>query len=90
MISRVGGDEFLVIMINSTKEYLEEKLRKLRANLMRTRDVEEAKYTKGFSFGSSYRAKDSKKPVNIMINEADENMYKFKFEAKRQRKSLVY
>ncbi len=65
-IYRVGGDEFLVLLPDTTREGMERKISRLKAIAALYGNV-------SFSVGSSYQ--NDRKNIHAALNEADKAMY---------------
>lgn len=74
-MARIGGDEFLIILYDGNKDILEKKKQEL-LKLCTNKDIEK---NISLSIGISLSNSETKS-IFQLIKEADENMYKMKFE----------
>ena len=81
-ICRIGGDEFIVILLKCKEEVLEKKLYELNINLEKL----SKKYEMSISYGVVYVDSDTKLLEQEILEQADEKMYKFKKFRKKERK----
>jgi len=78
IISRIGGDEFGIISLDSNPEVVDKKIQKLVANQDALNNTKKYDFKLSISVGKSYF--DSAKPVSIdeLMSKADELMYRNK------------
>jgi len=87
-VSRIGGDEFAVILYDCTKEGLESIITRIREsiNILNSND---SAVPLSISMGSAVR-NDSSKTMEELFKEADDNMYREKlFHRRSSRNDLV-
>jgi diguanylate cyclase (GGDEF)-like protein len=77
IVSRVGGDEFGVIIKNQLPETIEAALEKMNANLRIFNELPDATFKISLSYGYSYHASGSVN-TDFLFQEADNNMYQNK------------
>lgn len=77
IVSRVGGDEFGVIIKNQLPETIETALEKMNANLRIFNELPDATFKISLSYGYSYHASGSVN-TDFLFQEADNNMYQNK------------
>lgn len=83
LISRVGGDEFIVVLPNTKKESASMVMERISNNLKHLQDVEQRKYKMAFSYGI-YEANGNRKLTREqMIEEADKIMYEMKCKSRK-------
>ncbi|TDT71435.1 diguanylate cyclase (GGDEF)-like protein [Hypnocyclicus thermotrophus] len=83
ILSRYGGDEFVAIFFDKKKEYIMDKLEKIRQKIMSTyitADEEILKIT--LSIGVAFLEKDDN--IERLIKKSDEALYKAKEEGKNK------
>lgn len=78
IISRIGGDEFGIISLDSNPEVVDRKIQKLMTNQDALNNTKKYDFKISISVGNSYF--DSANPINIdeLMSKADELMYKNK------------
>ena len=83
IISRIGGDEFAIISMDSDLEIVENKIQELMINQEALNNTKKYDFKLSISVGKSYF--NSAKPINIneLMSKADELMYKNKNKQKR-------
>lgn len=79
-VGRMGGDEFMVILTGINKEVAKKLCKKLEEVLVDDSKELDFEYTISTSYGIATRAKGSYTPIEDIMVEADEAMYKFKEE----------
>ena len=85
VVSRFGGDEFLVVLPSTALENGRPVIERVRKNIAARKPSKLAPYHVGFSFGGAeYDPKQNQLPSRL-IDEADAQMY----ESKRKRKARV-
>jgi len=78
IITRMGGDEFLVIFLNSSLNEIPIIRKRLNKELTRLNQISKKPYKIGFSTGFSNYDPANPQPINELIRIADENMYEEK------------
>ena len=78
IISRIGGDEFGIISLDSNPEVVDKKIQKLMINQDALNNTKKYDFKLSISVGNSYF--DSANPINIdeLMSKADELMYRNK------------
>lgn len=79
-VGRMGGDEFMVILVGINKETALEYCHKLENVLIEDSKELDFDYTISTSYGAATRLKGSLATIQDVMAEADEEMYKFKEE----------
>lgn len=79
VLSRFGGDEFVIIMPNCTRSNAAERLATIRENIK--------KYNSNFSFSAGIADSNEALTLDALISMADERMYKEKMEKRRNETS---
>lgn len=79
-VGRMGGDEFMIILIDINKDKATELCEKLEEVLIEDSKELDFDYTISTSYGVATRLKGSNLSINDLMAEADEMMYKFKEE----------
>lgn len=83
LISRIGGDEFVVVLPNTKKESSIQVMERIENNLLHLQEIEKRDYKMGFSYGI-YEANGSQKFTREeIIEEADKIMYKMKCRSRK-------
>lgn len=77
-VGRMGGDEFMVILTGITKDTAKKLCKKLEEVLVEDSKQLGFEYTISTSYGIATRARGSYTPIEDIMVEADEKMYKFK------------
>jgi diguanylate cyclase (GGDEF)-like protein/PAS domain S-box-containing protein len=75
IISRIGGDEFVVIPAGNTKDALELITTRLRQNIESHNAREACKHTLSISFGTSYYDPQSPCSIDELVTQAETLMY---------------
>lgn len=81
IICRMGGDEFIAILPNCNQDVLEKKLNDLNNKLA----LLSKNYEMSISYGVVYVDEKTELFVEEILEQADEKMYKFKKERKKER-----
>ena len=82
---RFGGDEFLLISKNVSKEKLNDLIKKSKMIAKKTEIVYEDINLTGFSFGIGYAIRKNKnESINNLFSRADKTMYENKIESKNK------
>lgn len=79
-VGRMGGDEFMIILLDFSEEKLIELCEKIGERLKEESDKLELKHIISASYGFATRQKGSVEPLSTFINAADEKMYIYKEE----------
>ncbi len=79
-VGRMGGDEFMVILLDVSENELEACCDRIGKRLKEESDKLELKYIISTSYGYATRAKGSDDTLSDVINMADERMYQYKEE----------
>lgn len=85
-VGRMGGDEFMVILLNMQEEQLLECCEQIGALLEEESKKLDIQYVISTSYGYATRAKGSDEPLSSIINMADEKMYQYKEEHRNTNK----
>lgn len=75
-VGRVGGDEFLCILIDASEPEILELINRL--NLILKEESYNFDFDLSFSYGIAFRKKGNMNSINETIKEADKNMYEYK------------
>jgi len=86
IITRMGGDEFLLIFLDSSLNEIPIIRKRLSKELARLNQVSKKPYKIGFSTGFSTYDPANPQPIDELIRIADQNMYK---EKKRKNKGRL-
>ncbi|MGE5423195.1 MAG: diguanylate cyclase domain-containing protein [Ignavibacteriales bacterium] len=87
VVSRVGGDEFAILLPDATREIVEEACIRLQDNVTRHNESTE-EFPLSISVGSAVRT-DSSVPLSEMYKEADNNMYREKLYRSQSARSAI-
>lgn len=79
-VGRMGGDEFMIILLDFSEEKLYELCEKVEERLKEESEKLELKHVISTSYGFATREKGSVEPLLNFINGADEKMYIYKEE----------
>ena len=82
-VGRMGGDEFMVILNGLSEEVAKRLCKKLEEILVEDSKELDFEYTISTSYGIATRPKGSYTPIEDIMVEADEKMYKFKEEHRK-------
>lgn len=85
-LGRVGGDEFIILMPDCTKETASKRIQEIRQNLEQRNESGESMFR--FSYGVATSMED-KKDIELLISEADHAMYQDKIQRHRERGLLL-
>lgn len=77
LIARIGGDEFSVLAINASRDGIETITNRLNANIAR-QNQSDRDYPLAISFGIERFDANSDMPLNEMLQQADQALYKKK------------
>lgn len=86
LVSRLGGDEFMVLQKGWTDEQTAARLDELRQQLIEQPVVPEDSYVRSISYGVVHVAVENTMPAGELLGMADDRMYLFKRANKKQRK----
>ncbi|WP_105616517.1 sensor domain-containing diguanylate cyclase [Vallitalea okinawensis] len=87
-ISRLGGDEFLIVLPNTTLEQAESVWERIKQEYELINKEEKRKYILSASHGISYCNCDNDTYIDNLVNMADEKMYEEKREIKKNIKII--
>ncbi|WP_313527498.1 sensor domain-containing diguanylate cyclase [Anaerotignum sp.] len=74
ILSRVGGDEFILILPNCSEKIANSKLENIRNQLKRIRK----EYWLSFSYGIKFISGSYQGSIDLLVSELDEKMYAYK------------
>lgn len=77
-VGRIGGDEFMVILLNQTEEEILALCHKVQAVLVEKSKELDFEYTINTSYGCAMRRRGSEEDLNDIVNKADKRMYCYK------------
>lgn len=83
IISRFGGDEFVVFAVDMTERHLGALLDRMRKVMDSLDRVERRPWKLGWSLGTAFSAPDEKPDLEMMIRKADGLMYRDKTDRKK-------
>ncbi len=75
LVARLGGDEFCILLISTGKKVAKEVFNKFINKFQLMNDASIEPYDVSFSIGLSFFDPDSPKSIDLLIKDADENMY---------------
>lgn len=78
MVGRVGGDEFVSVLLDVTEEEILALWAEVEKKLIEKSSLLDFKYTISSSYGYVIRKKGSKESLSHLMREADEKMYQYK------------
>jgi len=84
-VVRLGGDEFLLILPQSSKTAAEKIWRRIQKEFKKVSAENENDYTISVSHGTAEYSPDYQKSLDELINKADEQMYKEKKKLKSEK-----
>ena len=87
MVSRLGGDEFMILQRDWSEQRVEERLRELREELGRQVTGPDQPYKRSISYGVAEVLPDNLISGSDLLSLADEKMYHFKRAHKKQRQT---
>lgn len=85
-VYRYGGDEFVVLLSNCKEKDAEEKMAMIDNKI----SSEQNGYPMSMSYGVVYVTKEINLPLDEIIHRADEKMYEFKRNRKKNRKKEIF
>lgn len=77
-VGRIGGDEFMIILLNAKDEEIEELCKEVNERLKARSKELEIDYTISTSYGFATRRRGSKESLDDIVTKADERMYCYK------------
>ena len=77
-VGRIGGDEFMVILLDQNEQEIIEMCQKLQELLEEKSKLLDFQYTISTSFGCAIRRRGSDEDLNDIVTKADERMYCYK------------
>lgn len=83
-VGRIGGDEFMVILINSEEKEIMELCEKLEQQLQEKSKELNLKDAISTSYGIATRQKGSSEKLHDIVNKADARMYRHKEQFKKE------
>ncbi|MEM1486240.1 diguanylate cyclase [Oscillospiraceae bacterium PP1C4] len=81
ILSRVGGDEFIIILPKCSEKLAFDKMESIRSQLKGIK----REYPLSLSYGITYVSKGNQLPIKELINELDKKMYVFKEENRKSK-----
>jgi len=75
IITRLGGDEFVILALESAENPSSVILQRLEDNLSQHNAQPNREYTLSFSYGTAHHRWDNPSSLDILLAEADKNMY---------------
>jgi len=78
IIARVGGDEFVVLALNSFEERTEAVVSRLKSNLLAFNAENQGSYPLSFSIGVASSGNEEPRSIDELQAEADQRMYENK------------
>jgi diguanylate cyclase (GGDEF)-like protein len=85
IVSRLGGDEFMLLCKGMDKAGADARLEEIRADLAKSSDD---RYQRSISYGTVEVCKDNDKTGSYLLSLADEIMYQYKRARKMERRPL--
>ena len=82
-VGRMGGDEFLAILLDASEEEVEELCQQVEAILAERSQELNISYVISSSYGFYIREKGEKASLQEVMEKADERMYEYKIEHKQ-------
>lgn len=74
-VSRIGGDEFAIILSSQTEEIVNQVIQRIKENLLRFNEDTSYKYNLNFSYGYDFYDEEKFKTVLEFFNHIDSKMY---------------
>jgi len=90
LVSRLGGDEFMVLQRKWSEDRVTKRLRELRYELGLQPTGPGQPYTRSISYGVMEALPDNTTPESDLLSLADEKMYVFKRAHKKQRQATTH
>ncbi len=78
VLCRIGGDEFLVISKDASKQTQDSRLEELRSRLMDSEFAPSPSFLPSFSYGSCANDPAGEQPLCDLLREADVQIYRYK------------
>ncbi|MDR1535607.1 MAG: diguanylate cyclase [Planctomycetota bacterium] len=85
MVNRLGGDEFMLLQRDWDAARAEARMRELAKELGREDREQGTPYARSISYGVVYVPTDNSIPASDLLSQADEKMYLFKRQNKKNR-----
>ncbi len=89
IIYRMGGDEFMIVFANCDAEHVKDRIRDIRETLARLNRNPGLQYPNGMSFSYVEFDPDDPKPLDQLLEETDEGMYRDKKRQGIQEKGVL-
>jgi diguanylate cyclase (GGDEF)-like protein len=89
LIARLGGDEFLIIFNNMSAEDAEKVWTRISAEFDRINEEQNRKYVISASHGIEEFNIDTNKSIDVVVNQADEKMYREKRRIKKDETKII-
>ncbi|MDR0577426.1 MAG: diguanylate cyclase [Candidatus Accumulibacter sp.] len=77
-VSRLGGDEFMLLQKDWSEQQAEARMRELRAELIQQAATSKISYIRSISYGLVYVPKGNAVTASDLLGIADDRMYRFK------------
>lgn len=74
-VSRIGGDEFAIILSSQTEEIVNQVIQRIKENILRFNEDTSYKYNLNFSYGYDFYNEEKFKTVLEFFNHIDSKMY---------------
>ncbi len=78
LVSRIGGDEFMLLQQNIEKEVMEERMEELRSQMQKRTERAGSPYFSSLSYGVVEVNADNEHAPSELLAMADESMYRYK------------
>ncbi|MDR1519769.1 MAG: diguanylate cyclase [Planctomycetota bacterium] len=88
-VARLGGDEFILLQRGWTEAMVLDRMAALREELVLQDTGLEHYYTRSISYGVVHVGMDNAVPASDLLGLADERMYRFKREHRKERRQTV-
>lgn len=77
-VGRMGGDEFIAILVDGSEDKIETLWKKVEEELVSASKKLEFDYLISSSYGVAFREKEGKESLNEILQRADKKMYEYK------------
>ncbi len=87
-VGRMGGDEFIAVLLDTTEEELQDLWKKTEELLVVQSKKLDFPYQMSSSYGYAVRKKGENLSLNELLQEADKKMYEYKIEQKKNKEEI--
>jgi diguanylate cyclase (GGDEF)-like protein len=85
VIGRLGGDEFAVLAIGVERDQVDPVIERLQKNIHKHNERPDRDYLLSLSIGTAHADPKDARPIDDLLDEADDRMYDQKRQRRRER-----